>query len=165
MLRCICHFPDGRLNWNCSKSLSRWPNYDLMGVQLVWITNWNWGIEQILVHCFWIIHPLPQSLIYPPTYWLNHSHTLFTHSHTYSKCILFQLHVQVTSEEDVKAALDTFQLKFGGLTAAINCAGIGVAKRTLSKKGPHPLDLFQVLRPIDQHFTDLKVAQIKMSDM
>ncbi len=51
---------------------------------------------------------------------------------------------QVTSEKDVKDALETVQSKFGALTVAVNCAGIGVAIRTLSKKGPHPLEMFQV---------------------
>ena len=51
----------------------------------------------------------------------------------------------MTSEEDVKSALEVVQSKFGGLTAAINCAGIGVAIKTLSKKGPHPIELFQVI--------------------
>ena len=43
----------------------------------------------------------------------------------------------------IKVAMDTY----GGLTAAINCAGIGIAKRTLTKKGPHPLNEFeQIIR-------------------
>ena len=48
------------------------------------------------------------------------------------------------SEEDVKGALQVAREKYGGVTAAVNCAGIGVAMRTLSKRGPHPLDQFQV---------------------
>ena len=55
---------------------------------------------------------------------------------------------QVTSESDVQQALQTAQDKFGGVNVAVNCAGIGVAVRTLSKKGPHPLDLFQVWNTI-----------------
>ena len=51
---------------------------------------------------------------------------------------------QVTSESDVRGALEVAKEKYGGVTAAVNCAGIAVAKRTLSKKGPHPLDDFQV---------------------
>lgn len=39
----------------------------------------------------------------------------------------------------IKVAVDTY----GGLTAAVNCAGIGIAKRTLTKKGPHPLNEFE----------------------
>lgn len=33
--------------------------------------------------------------------------------------------------------------KYGGLNAVVNCAGVGIAKRTLTKKGPHPLEDFQ----------------------
>lgn len=49
----------------------------------------------------------------------------------------------VTSETDVKKAIQVAVEKFGLLTAAVNCAGIGIAKRTLTKKGPHPLSEFQ----------------------
>jgi hypothetical protein len=52
--------------------------------------------------------------------------------------------IQVTSESDVRSALEVAKEKYGGVTAAVNCAGIGIAMRTLSKKGPHPLDQFQV---------------------
>ena len=49
----------------------------------------------------------------------------------------------MTSESDVKNAVDVAKEKFGGLSVAVNCAGIGIAKRTLTKKGPHPLEEFQ----------------------
>ena len=53
-------------------------------------------------------------------------------------------HMDVTSEDSVKAALDNAENTFGEpINAAINCAGIAVAKKTLSKKGPHPLDDFE----------------------
>lgn len=32
--------------------------------------------------------------------------------------------------------------QYGPINALVNCAGIGVAIRTLSKKGPHPLEEF-----------------------
>ena len=51
--------------------------------------------------------------------------------------------LQVTSESDVKHAIQVAREKFGGLNVAVNCAGIGIAKRTLTKKGPHPLEDFQ----------------------
>ena len=35
--------------------------------------------------------------------------------------------LQVTSEENVKAATATAREKFGELNAAINCAGVGIA--------------------------------------
>jgi 3-hydroxyacyl-CoA dehydrogenase / 3-hydroxy-2-methylbutyryl-CoA dehydrogenase len=49
----------------------------------------------------------------------------------------------VTNAEQVNSALDHIELVYGEpLNAAINCAGIAVAKKTLSKKGTHPLDDF-----------------------
>ena len=51
--------------------------------------------------------------------------------------------VDVTSEEDVNAALDLAAERFGGVNAAINCAGIAIAKRVLKKEGgSHDLGLF-----------------------
>lgn len=54
---------------------------------------------------------------------------------------------QVTSETDVQNAVKVAMDTYGGITAAINCAGIGIAKKTLTKNGPHPLNEFeQILR-------------------
>lgn len=50
----------------------------------------------------------------------------------------------VTSEGDVQQAIKLANEKFGPLNAAVNCAGIGIAVRTLSKKGVvHPLNQFE----------------------
>ena len=49
----------------------------------------------------------------------------------------------VTSEEQVKAAVDLAVSAFGGLHGVINAAGIGPAAKVLGKNGPHPLDLFE----------------------
>jgi NAD(P)-dependent dehydrogenase (short-subunit alcohol dehydrogenase family) len=50
----------------------------------------------------------------------------------------------VTSEEQITAALDILRTKYGGdVNVAVNCAGIGTLGRVAHpKKGPHPLDLF-----------------------
>ena len=48
----------------------------------------------------------------------------------------------VTSEAEIEAALDAVQGRFGAVNAVINCAGIAIAKRIVSRKGPHPLDAF-----------------------
>ncbi|XP_064399140.1 3-hydroxyacyl-CoA dehydrogenase type-2-like [Halichondria panicea] len=48
----------------------------------------------------------------------------------------------VTSESDVKNALQVARERYGAVTVAVNCAGIAIAKRTLTKKGPHPLEEF-----------------------
>ena len=53
----------------------------------------------------------------------------------------------VTSEDDIRAALAATKEAFGGIDGAINCAGIGTASKTYGKKGPHPMDAFErVLR-------------------
>lgn len=49
----------------------------------------------------------------------------------------------VTDADSVQAAIDLARQEFGGLNAAINTAGIGMALRTTSKNGPHPLDVFE----------------------
>jgi len=50
----------------------------------------------------------------------------------------------VTSEEQVTAALDRAIEVFGPLRAAVNCAGIGTAGRTVDRNGdPFRLDLFR----------------------
>jgi NAD(P)-dependent dehydrogenase (short-subunit alcohol dehydrogenase family) len=49
----------------------------------------------------------------------------------------------VTSEEQVKAAIDMAVSAFGGLHGVVNAAGIGPAAKVLGKNGPHALDLFE----------------------
>ena len=49
----------------------------------------------------------------------------------------------MTSEEQVKAAVDLAVSAFGGLHGVVNAAGIGPAAKVLGKNGPHPLDLFE----------------------
>ena len=50
----------------------------------------------------------------------------------------------VTSEESVTAALDAAEARFGGtVNCLVNCAGIGIASRTLGREQPHALALFQ----------------------
>jgi NAD(P)-dependent dehydrogenase (short-subunit alcohol dehydrogenase family) len=49
----------------------------------------------------------------------------------------------VTDEESVKNAIGAAISKFGALHGAINCAGIGVAEKTIGKEGPHSLVSFK----------------------
>ena len=51
----------------------------------------------------------------------------------------------VSSEADVQAALDLTTAEFGGLNVLVNCAGIGIATRTISSRGPHPLEQFETV--------------------
>jgi NAD(P)-dependent dehydrogenase (short-subunit alcohol dehydrogenase family) len=53
----------------------------------------------------------------------------------YCKC-------DVTSEADGKAAVAAALQAFGGVHVLVNCAGIGVAERTLGKEAPHDLARF-----------------------
>ncbi|WP_052888043.1 3-hydroxyacyl-CoA dehydrogenase [Thermogemmatispora carboxidivorans] len=48
----------------------------------------------------------------------------------------------VVEEASVLAALKEAQEAFGGLHILVNCAGIGLAERTLGKQGPHGLESF-----------------------
>jgi NAD(P)-dependent dehydrogenase (short-subunit alcohol dehydrogenase family) len=49
----------------------------------------------------------------------------------------------VTDPTQVQAALDAARNQFGGLGIVVNCAGIGLAARTVGKEGPHPLETFE----------------------
>ena len=48
----------------------------------------------------------------------------------------------VTSEADGKAAVEAALKGFGGIHVLVNCAGIGVAERTVGKEAPHDLARF-----------------------
>src|SRR5438132_13139476 len=48
----------------------------------------------------------------------------------------------VTSADEVAAALDQARERFGALHVLVNCAGIGLAQRTVGKQGPARLDDF-----------------------
>ena len=41
----------------------------------------------------------------------------------------------MTSADDIRVAIQLAKERFGPITAAVNCAGIGVAIKTLNKKG------------------------------
>jgi NAD(P)-dependent dehydrogenase (short-subunit alcohol dehydrogenase family) len=49
----------------------------------------------------------------------------------------------VTSEEEVTAALDAAVKAFGSINACINCAGVGSAMKIASKHGAMPLEIFK----------------------
>lgn len=55
----------------------------------------------------------------------------------------------VTNESDVQAAIDAAREHLGGLNINVNCAGIGMALRTTSKNGAHPLDVFETVIKIN----------------
>jgi NAD(P)-dependent dehydrogenase (short-subunit alcohol dehydrogenase family) len=52
------------------------------------------------------------------------------------------LKCDVTSEADGQAVIDA-ALGVGKLRGLVNCAGIAIARKTIGRDGPHPLDAFQ----------------------
>ena len=48
----------------------------------------------------------------------------------------------VTSPDEVAAAVALAVERFGTIHVAVNCAGVGAAMRTITKQGPMPLELF-----------------------
>lgn len=50
--------------------------------------------------------------------------------------------VDVTNPDHVSNALDLMEKQYGVVNTVVSCAGIAVASRTLSKRGPHSLEDF-----------------------
>jgi len=76
------------------------------------------------------------------------------------------IQADVTREDDIRQALDCTISEFGRLNALINCAGIGIAIRTLSSRGPHPLDLFETVLRVNLigSFNVIRLASALMAD-
>jgi NAD(P)-dependent dehydrogenase (short-subunit alcohol dehydrogenase family) len=53
------------------------------------------------------------------------------------------IETNVADEESVKRAVGAAVSAFGALRGAVNCAGIGVAEKTVGKDGPHSLASFK----------------------
>jgi len=71
----------------------------------------------------------------------------------------------VTSEADVKAAIEETIKAFGPLRIAVNTAGVGTAGRVLGKEGPLPLDMFALTVKVNLigTFNVVRLAAEKMS--
>lgn len=55
----------------------------------------------------------------------------------------------VTSESEIQAAVQAALDTFGALHIDVNCAGVGMALRTIGKQGPHPLEVFETVVKIN----------------
>lgn len=51
----------------------------------------------------------------------------------------------VTDDDDANRALKSVVERFGAIHFLVSCAGTGIAQRTISKDGPHPLKSFEWL--------------------
>lgn len=72
----------------------------------------------------------------------------------------------VMLEDQVQAAVDLAKSAFGDLRALVNCAGVGMAMRTFTKGGPHPLDIFETVIKINLigTFNCIRLASYAMND-
>ncbi|WP_299148311.1 SDR family NAD(P)-dependent oxidoreductase [uncultured Tateyamaria sp.] len=72
----------------------------------------------------------------------------------------------VTDEASVQAAIDLARDKMGGITAAVNCAGIALGIKTVGRDGPHPLPAFQKTIDINLvgSFNVARLAAAAMAD-
>lgn len=75
------------------------------------------------------------------------------------------LNVNVADEASVQSAVDQVVEKFGALHIVNNFAGIAPACKTLSKKGPHPLDTYMKVVMVNQvgTFNVARLAAEKMA--
>lgn len=72
----------------------------------------------------------------------------------------------VTDEGSVQAAIDLAMDKMGGISAAVNCAGIALGIKTVGRDGPHPLPAFQKTIDINLvgSFNVARLAAAAMAD-
>lgn len=71
----------------------------------------------------------------------------------------------VTNEESVAAAMALAQEKMGKISAAVNCAGIAPAEKTIHKNGAHNLDLYRRIIDINLvgTFNVARLAALEMA--
>ncbi|MBT2663523.1 3-hydroxyacyl-CoA dehydrogenase [Bacillus sp. ISL-45] len=71
----------------------------------------------------------------------------------------------VTSDEEVMNAINKAIKSLGSINTVVNCAGIGVAGKLLSRKGVHPLDMFSKVISINLigTFNVIRLASEQMS--
>ncbi len=75
------------------------------------------------------------------------------------------IEANVADEASVKNAVATVVSAFGALHGAINCAGIGVAEKTVGKDGPHSLASFKRVIEVNLigTFNVIRLAAAQMS--
>ncbi|MFG0234025.1 3-hydroxyacyl-CoA dehydrogenase [Brevibacillus porteri] len=76
------------------------------------------------------------------------------------------VNTNVVEEADVRSALDQAVEKFGKITAAVNCAGIGGSQKTYGKNGPFDLALFTKIIQVNLigTFNVIRLAAEKISE-
>ena len=71
----------------------------------------------------------------------------------------------VTSPDEVAAAVALAVERFGTIHVAVNCAGVGAAMRTVTKQGPMPLEIFAKVIAVNLTgtFNVLRLAAAQMA--
>jgi NAD(P)-dependent dehydrogenase (short-subunit alcohol dehydrogenase family) len=71
----------------------------------------------------------------------------------------------ITSADEVATALARAVERFGGIQVLVNCAGIGLAQKTLGKQGPAPLDDFRRVIEVNLigTFNCIRLAAVHMA--
>jgi NAD(P)-dependent dehydrogenase (short-subunit alcohol dehydrogenase family) len=71
----------------------------------------------------------------------------------------------VTSPEEVQAAVDAAVERFGALHVAVSCAGIAWAGRTVGRDGPHDLEVFSSVHRVNVigTFNVVRLAAARMA--
>jgi NAD(P)-dependent dehydrogenase (short-subunit alcohol dehydrogenase family) len=77
------------------------------------------------------------------------------------------LNCDVASAEQAEAAIAEVVARLGQPRILVNCAGIGVAMKTLGKDGPHPLDIFRKIVEVNLigTFNMIRLAAAGMSGL
>ena len=77
------------------------------------------------------------------------------------------LNCDVASAEQAEAGIAEVVARLGHPRILINCAGIGVAMKTLGKDGPHPLDIFRKIVEVNLigTFNMIRLAAASMSGL
>ncbi|WP_173917230.1 3-hydroxyacyl-CoA dehydrogenase [Halobacillus sp. Marseille-Q1614] len=73
----------------------------------------------------------------------------------------------VTSEEEVKKALDGAVERFGSFNTLVNCAGIGLGEKTVSRGEPHDYDTFKKVIQVNLlgTFNVIRLAAVRLVDL
>jgi NAD(P)-dependent dehydrogenase (short-subunit alcohol dehydrogenase family) len=71
----------------------------------------------------------------------------------------------VTSAEEVTAALEATAARFGALHGLVNCAGVAIAEKTHGKRGPHDLGSFAFVIQVNLigTFNCIRLAAARMA--
>lgn len=88
---------------------------------------------------------------------------LSTHRYKYHISYYIPIEFQVTSAADVRLGVQLGKERFGNVNVLVNCAGIGLAKKTLDNSGEaHGIEDFARVIQVKILFIDVKLTTLPM---